>query len=405
MKQVIVFMTMLLFLSPAAFAEDNCGQCHKTKPSGEIGDTCKNCHPVPTQELQLGSMKFLSCTACHGEEHHGPNTGNSKPGFAAFSSCVPCHQNETNKYKAGKHYQAWPALTAIKAYNTIYPKKASDKGCVPCHRIGQEWPDGTRGRCNFCHTQHVFSKAAAAKPEACRMCHAGDQPQYDAWANSMHGAVYESEGGRAPTCVTCHGGHEVITAWGFLGLRGEGGNEDADWKKAQEVIREAMDVIGLTDSPKAVHTYAEWQKLRGKMMERCKNCHVDEFVQNEMKKSDDFLRELDLAEEPIINTISGLYNNKLIDDKTRMALYYDAIILRIGSFIGSYHNAPSQAWDHGYFRLYPESFLAQKVSEFDKKFSQTMTMIIAIIVVVLSAIIICFIILFLRRKKSRQVES
>jgi hydroxylamine dehydrogenase len=414
MRKLIVFMALFIFFSSMVFSGDSCQKCHKTPPNGEIGDTCKDCHPAAAKELQQGKMKFLSCVACHGTEHHAPGMPVGDPARPAIKSCEPCHKNEVELYKSGKHYEAWPALTAIPAYNDIYPHKASDVGCVVCHQIGQGWPDGTRGRCDYCHTPHLFSQEEARKPETCRMCHAGDQPQYEAWANSMHGAAYDIEGdtGRAPTCVTCHGGHDVITAWGFLGLRGEGGGEDEAWRKAQTVIKEAMDVTGLAKSPRAIHSYEEWQKLRTKMIKRCSQCHAEGFVKSEMEKNDQFLRELDLAEVDVINEIKCLFDDKLLDENSRMALYYDSIITRIGSFIGAYHGAPSFAWDHGFFKLYPQKYIAQKVGLLHDRIIETkgkvdvlLKLAIVIIAVVIIVILVCFILLFKRRKKSQKSAS
>lgn len=415
--RVILFITTIVFLSFLCFAGDSagdsCQECHKTRPGGEIGDTCKNCHPRETAELAKSKKSFLSCVACHGAKHHAPGMPTGNPAFAAYLSCKPCHKEQMKKYENSKHYQAWPALNAIKAYDTVYSKKASGKGCVPCHEIGRQWDDGTRGRCNYCHTPHLFSKKEARQPESCRMCHAGDQPQYEAWTNSTHGAIHDIEGdtGRAPTCVTCHDAHEVITAWGFLGIRGPGGDEDEKWKKARETLMGAMDVIGLTNSPKAFHSYEEWLKLRTKMIGRCEQCHVASFVKKEMESNDQFLRELDLDTADIINAINSIELLKN-DENARMALYYNSIITRIESFIGAFHNSPSQAWDHGYFKLYPQFYIASKSENIHETIGRTrkrvtnIAMYVAILVVIVLIIIaLCFFLLFRHQRRFHKSSS
>ena len=94
-----------------------------------------------------------------------------------------------------------------------------------CHDIGKVWEDGSVGKCDSCHTRHLFSAEEARQPEACETCHMGeDHSQYEMWSSSKHGVIHHTDGGsgRAPVCQTCHmqdGDHAVMTGWGFLGLR------------------------------------------------------------------------------------------------------------------------------------------------------------------------------------------
>jgi multi-heme cytochrome with CxxCH motif len=142
----------------------------------------------------------------------------------------------------GEHAVAWVAMTAMPTTaEQPHAIIAGEKGCGGCHRIGRD-----EGKCDSCHTRHLFATTESRRPEACMTCHMGfDHPQWEMYSTSKHGAIYEVEGShgdwnirladwfnqpaqasplrpRAPVCATCHmpqGNHTVATAWGFLGLR------------------------------------------------------------------------------------------------------------------------------------------------------------------------------------------
>ncbi|MFA9495666.1 MAG: multiheme c-type cytochrome, partial [Candidatus Bathyarchaeota archaeon] len=227
----------------------------------------------------------------------------------------------------------------------------TEKGCVPCHSIGIIWEDGSKGRCDTCHTRHTFSAEEASKPESCGTCHTGDHPHYEMWENSKHGMLYSMGSERAPTCVTCHDSHEVITAWGFLGLR-PGDQDDPEWYKARQKIVTTMETMGPALAPEVMRdSYEEWETLREDMIDRCEMCHSESFARRELEKGDDLLRESDIAMAHLIDLANVLYDIRVIDDKTRFSIYREGTAHRFSTFMGGFHNSAKYAWDEGYLAL------------------------------------------------------
>ncbi len=321
-----------------------------TSFAADVNESCVACHQGAATDWERGvKASFMQCTDCHGSDHTGPATG--AIGIPTPNTCAECHSEEVKEFNKGKHYYAWEAMLAVPTYQNM-PEVVTDKGCVVCHQIGYVWEDGSQGRCDSCHTKHVFSAEEARKPEACGTCHTGDHPQYEMYINSKHGKIYEMEGdtGRAPTCVTCHGDHNVITAWGFLGMRGE--EPDPEWEKDREKIYNALYVMGPARAPEVMRsTYDEWSDLREEMVDRCSACHAESFVRRDLEKGDELLREADRVKAQIIDVVNMLYEEGSIDDRTRFELYRESTAHRFATFQGGFHNSPLYSWDKGYLPL------------------------------------------------------
>jgi hypothetical protein len=283
-------------------------------------------------------------------DHNGPGTGEVH--VPTPKTCAQCHESEVAAFNAGKHFYGWEAMQSVPTYEMM-PTAVTDKGCVVCHQVGYIWEDGSRGRCDSCHTRHVFSAEEARKPEACGTCHTGDHPQYEMWANSKHGKLYQMEGdtGRAPTCVTCHDGHEVMTAWGFLGLR-PGDDDDDEWVEAREKVQQALVTMGPARAPEVMRqSMDEWQYWRDDMVARCSQCHAESYVLRELAKGDALLREADLMKANIIGIADMLFEEELIDERTRFGIYRESTAHRFATFMGGFHNSALYAWDKGYLGL------------------------------------------------------
>jgi hypothetical protein len=319
--------------------------------AAEGDETCRACHTGAARDFDLSTMStHLSCIDCHSTRHNGPGTGD--PVMPSPRTCEGCHADEVEHFNAGKHFYGWEAMEAVPTFSQM-PAAVTDEGCVVCHKVGYVWEDGSRGRCDSCHSRHKFSAEEASKPEACGTCHAGDHPHYKMWAESKHGMIYAIEGdtGRAPTCVTCHGSHEVLTAWGFLGLR-EGNEEDAEWAAARAAVRQTLETMGPARAPEVMRgSYEEWERVREQMVDRCTQCHAESYARRELEKGDALLREADLAQQKVIELANTFYEEGLIDDRTRFNLYRDSTAHRFSAYMGGFHNSPEHAWDEGYLAL------------------------------------------------------
>ena len=383
-----------------------------SNPGGAMGDvslaeeSCQDCHTgAATDFAQSSKSSFMTCQDCHGDEHNGPDTG--EPGIPTPLTCQECHEDQINQFNEGKHYYGWEAMVVVPTYKTM-PQAVTDKGCVTCHRIGYEWEDGSRGRCDVCHTRHLFSAEEARKPEACATCHTGDHPHYDMWANSKHGMLYAMEGdtGRAPTCVTCHDNHKVLTAWGFLGLR-EGDQDDPEWTEARAKVKQTLETMGPALAPEVMRgSFAEWQSARDEMIERCAECHAESFVRRELEKGDALLREADLAQAKVIDLANTFYDDGLIDDQTRFGIYRESTAHRFSTFMGGFHNSANYAWDRGYLELVSglvaerdKAIEVKKISMIRGKISQLLILGIAGLIV---ALVSLFLVLWFRFKSSKK---
>ncbi len=383
-----------------------------SSPGDTMGDvsaaeeSCQDCHTGAAADFARSSKSsLLTCEDCHGDEHYGPDTG--APGIPTPSTCQECHEDQIDQFNEGKHYYGWDAMVAVPTYETM-PQAVTDKGCVTCHRIGYEWEDGSRGRCDVCHTRHVFSAAEARKPEACATCHTGDHPHYDMWANSKHGMIYAMEGdtGRAPTCVTCHDNHKVLTAWGFLGLR-EGDQDDPEWTEARAKVRNTLETMGPARAPEVMRgSFAEWQSARDEMIGRCAECHAESFVRRELEKGDALLREADLAQAKVIDLADTFYADGLIDEQTRFGIYRESTAHRFSTFMGGFHNSANYAWDRGYLALVSgvvaerdKAIEVKKISVIRGKITQLLVIGITGLVVALVSLVL---VLWFRFKPSKK---
>ena len=312
-------------------------------------ESCETCHQETANDFsQSTKAEFLECTDCHGTEHNGPGT--NEPTEVTPKTCATCHEEKVNEFSEGKHALGWEAMQGVPTYNQM-PEAVTDKGCVPCHSIGYIWEDESKGRCDTCHTRHTFSAEEASKPEACGTCHAGDHPHYDMWANSKHGMLYTMESDRAPTCITCHDSHNVITAWGFLGLR-PGDQDDPEWYNARQKIITTLESMGPALAPNVMReSYEEWETLREDMIDRCTECHSESYTRRELEKGDDLLREADIAMAHLIDLANLMYKLRVIDDKTRFTIYREGTAHRFSAYMGGFHNSPKYAWDEGYLAL------------------------------------------------------
>lgn len=156
--------------------------------------SCEECHQKTTPRVYQEHMaskhakKEVGCVDCHGTDHRKMAV------VTARSACKDCHAKEVDEFLASSHSKAWKNMQANARYQK-QPAVVKRQGCEACHRIGSGENDG---RCDFCHTKHVFSKVEAATPESCYTCHMGpDHPQMEAYRKSGHHFT-------PATCASCH---------------------------------------------------------------------------------------------------------------------------------------------------------------------------------------------------------
>lgn len=315
--------------------ESECIACHSELNPGIVEQF---------QASRHAAMRF-GCDVCHGAEHTG-NDDATRANMPGPDTCQQCHPDQVEQYLSGKHSLAWAAMNAIPMLHAQpIAVHVGQKGCGGCHRIGvkTEQDLGEQryglGACDSCHTRHTFSTVEARRPETCSNCHMGfDHPQWEMYASSKHGIIYEIEGDswdwqtslqkgasyRAPTCQFCHmseGNHAVMTSWGFLGLRVE--EPDAEWAETRATILKAVGALDPEGNPGPLFeavgelqlarlTMAEWQQQRDQMVVICTHCHSGSFAQAGLQSSDELLKEADIVFANSVNTIKDLYADGIL---------------------------------------------------------------------------------------------
>jgi len=161
--------------------------------------SCLDCHATATPTL-VSAWKVsrhtahdVGCADCHGKDHS--NIFEVK-GAVSAAVCGSCHAKEVREFDRSLHDIAMDTLRTDSRFNRLSPVM-KDLGCNGCHQIGAHFPDGSRGKCNSCHSGHMFSAAEAREPQACATCHTGaDHPHMEMWKASKHGQLFASEATR-----------------------------------------------------------------------------------------------------------------------------------------------------------------------------------------------------------------
>jgi predicted CXXCH cytochrome family protein len=313
-------------------AADACVACHLKSSPSVVADWKASRH----------NPMGVGCIDCHGDKHS--TAADAK--LAAMptpETCAGCHEAQVAQFKKGKHAFAWAAVKAMPTFHyQALAVREGEKGCGGCHKLGlkteaeaKELREVAGGygvaSCDACHTRHLFSKAEARQPEACKTCHMGfDHPQWEMYDSSKHGVRHDLKRtgtipatAAAPTCQTCHmqeGNHEVRTAWGFLAVRLPFPDGDKQWTDDRVTILQGLGVLDPKGQPTArlaVVKGADVARLtqesfdaeRNKMLKTCAGCHSASFASQQLKQADGLIRDIDHLMAEAIRVVAGLYED------------------------------------------------------------------------------------------------
>jgi len=248
------FLTFALLLAAVARAEEQ-------KPAADVGgfDACKDCHngkDAPAVEIDAFARSVhgengIACTDCHAGYAMGPHEGELAALSAADEAVVgrlakarwpAAVQGEKGEKAAGEI-----AVSAPRAYlacatchsevtdalaKSVHSRwlreetKAAGPTCASCHgaphaakKLAAYDPRATARqavpadrreiarRCESCHGNEEFAKAAGVNPEAAITYH-----------DSIHGRLVRVGNPYAPVCTSCHaarkeqgGTHAIVT--------------------------------------------------------------------------------------------------------------------------------------------------------------------------------------------------
>lgn len=390
----------------------------KGLPIPEESQACLDCHIERT--LGAASLRDwaksrhaaegIACADCHIPAEGAPQAVVSAASACEEKSvrrgvspanCGTCHDDKVEQFSKGKHARAWIAMGAMPTtYDQPEQIIVGEKGCGGCHRIGRD-----EGKCDACHTRHLFSAAEARRPEACMTCHMGfDHPQWEMYSTSKHGSIYSIEKDqwdlsrplsewyedpvdrepgipRAPVCATCHmpqGDHEVRTAWGFLAVRLP--EDDAEWMTDRVTILRGLGVLDAEGNPTdrltvvqagdlARLTAEDWREERERMISVCTQCHTPSYARNQLAEADSVIKASDRLTAEAIREVQGLYEDGILDRPADIPLNVDLLRFydvrhpierqlyvmffehRMRSFQGAFHMNPDYMHWYGWAEM------------------------------------------------------
>jgi len=348
MKHLALIVPLLTVVAIAASLATSSDSAAQVEPP-----TCVVCHekvnPGIVSQWKMskhaeGDLAAVGCAMCHGAAHQNSDDWD-KAKMPSPKVCAQCHEKQVKQFSAGKHALADASVNAIPMVGD-QPWAVRSMGCLGCHEIGKKWDDGSVGKCDSCHTRHLFSAKEARSPEACETCHMGeDHSQYEMWRSSKHGIIHHTmpELGRAPVCQTCHmqeGDHAVMTGWGFLGLRLP--VQDKRWAEDTMTVVKAIGPWGVDDEGMKTRVgaiqslklarldQASFDKAREKMIKACAQCHSRNYGERHLIKADSVIKETTHLMAGAVRIVDKLYADKILPltadgpKKTDLLMFYDS---------------------------------------------------------------------------------
>lgn len=206
------FMALALGLAGVAVAQEKpCTECHAkvdlaATPHAE--NECVDCHAgfdaVP-HSAALPAKPYEVCSDCHRRISRKLATSVHSPAGKAAPNCGDCH-GSGHTIRLAQDAASPASLAQQQATCAQCHKSAARTAARGAHAVVQ----GGRpvATCVDCHQQpHEIAKASTALA-ACSTCHATIATEQHA---SLHGRAELRGDKLAPTCITCHGGHGILS--------------------------------------------------------------------------------------------------------------------------------------------------------------------------------------------------
>ncbi len=302
----------LIGFSTAAHAQKN-----------EVKDNaCVGCHTMTGAtkgilndwSMSKHAANNVTCNSCHAADQEDKDSfthnGRLITKTPSPGDCSKCHPDQVKQFNAGKHSLGWTKMEATSRYKAI-PEELRASMCEGCHNIGKVYADGSAGKCDSCHTRHLFSAEEARQPEACATCHMGpDHEQIDYYMTSKHGVIFDIDRNttRAPTCVTCHadGGTHDVSQGITLGTVSQGAFI-SDRNSGNDYVTSPDGIVMRSI------TREDFNSGRTTMLSICSRCHSESFARDVLERADEIKRQSDAKVGEAIKIISDLYNDGLLD--------------------------------------------------------------------------------------------
>ncbi len=185
---------LLLLAAPAARSQE-CLDCH-SQPGNAVrfksGETRDVTVDKAAWEASVHGSAGVACTDCHGDikEYPHPDLGDRSARdltLRLYTSCQQCHEEQFKKTLDSVHQRALAA---------------GHKGaavCADCHDPhSQRKITDDKGK--------LTPEARLGIPRTCARCHGEIYGQY---RQSVHGAALVTGNRDVPTCIDCHGVHNI----------------------------------------------------------------------------------------------------------------------------------------------------------------------------------------------------
>ncbi|NOX19098.1 MAG: DUF4405 domain-containing protein [Chlorobi bacterium] len=221
---------------------------HRLKlDSSKKKPTCKTCHGFhyvdKPSDIQDKSLYY--CSACHSDTKHAD-------GFHALKTvsdkkCAECHDEVKNvRVNLQKSVHSDLACSDCHQYvaqnlevHEDYPEPSKEANCGICHAdVTKEHAESVHGislaagheeaaNCTNCHGSHEILPVEDGSspvnpvniPKTCGSCHdnpviirkfdLSSLPPEQTYDRSIHGRMFAAGDKDAPTCITCHGVHNI----------------------------------------------------------------------------------------------------------------------------------------------------------------------------------------------------
>ncbi|NOY65385.1 MAG: hypothetical protein GXO97_08335 [Nitrospirae bacterium] len=217
-KRISIVLSLILLVPVFAYGEDiaGCIVCHnamagKIEYNGKVIDL-----NVDARRFEISVHGAFACTECHERFHENPHTPADNPVTpdvkklseevaikakadpVALAACSKCHEDEYRD-----------VLDSVHGRNVVKKGKADGALCLDCHGSAH----------------YITKKNDKESPvnrwkvvETCGKCHGNEKlaKEYgiakhvmNSYYESFHGKKYILGHKRAPTCVSCHGYHDI----------------------------------------------------------------------------------------------------------------------------------------------------------------------------------------------------
>jgi len=196
----IVFFALILATSglaaPVAVADS-------PPPQGVENETCLGCHRNPDLKVNLSSGEVFSV-------YVDPDIFNASVHGQQGQRCTACHTNITG-YPHPPNFASTRREFTVGMYTLCRQCHAENyqKTLDSIHALVLAGGDRNAAVCTDCHGAHDVTPPDQPRtriPLTCSKCHSGIFNQYE---ESVHGEALTSGNPDVPTCIDCHGVHNI----------------------------------------------------------------------------------------------------------------------------------------------------------------------------------------------------